>query len=227
MSETNSVQRPVGRTWRVVRHVREEYEVQAETREQALAALTYPDRVVIKSETCTPTSKAPVKPPVFGPVLSAGDSPGPVIHIELRGKVIVINECDKSLFDSYKWWIDSRGYVLTDIQREDGSKRTVGLHRLILCDPQGDVDHIDRQPLNNTRGNLRACTRSENCMNVPNRAGKTSKHRGVSKSRGKWVVVIRLGGKVQWIGTYKTEEEAAAVAAPYFASVPALTPTVG
>jgi hypothetical protein len=203
--------------------VREEYEVQAETREQALAALTYPDLVVIKSETCTPISKAPVKATIFGPELSDGSDPGPVIHIELSGSIIAINECDKPLFDSYKWLVDGRGYVLTDIQREDGSKRTVGLHRLILRDPEGDVDHIDRQRLNNTRANLRACTRSENCMNIPNRAGKTSKYRGVSKSRGKWVVVIRIGGKVQWIGSYGTEEEAAAIAAPYFANVPALT----
>ena len=146
-----------------------------------------------------------------------------VIYVNLKGSVISFDECDKPLFDAHSWWVDRRGYVLTKIQRQDGTWRTVGLHRMILGDPDGDVDHMDRNRSNNSRSNLRACTRSENCRNVLNRVGKSSSYRGVSFNRGKWAVVVRINDKVKWIGSFATEEAAAAVAAPYFADIPVLT----
>lgn len=45
--------------------------------------------------------------------------------------------------------------------------RKVLLHRLIMGEPEGlPVDHRDGDGLNNSRGNLRACTHSENRLNV-------------------------------------------------------------
>lgn len=40
------------KTWRVVRHVREEYEVEAATRAEAMAKAEDPHTVVITRETC-------------------------------------------------------------------------------------------------------------------------------------------------------------------------------
>lgn len=39
------------------------------------------------------------------------------------------------------------------------------LHRYLLNFPDGEIDHIDNDPLNNTRENLRVCSRQENCNN--------------------------------------------------------------
>lgn len=146
---------------------------------------------------------------------------GDIETVVLRGVSVVFNVCDSEIFHSHRWWTDSRGYVMTQVKTPEGKRRTIGLHRLIMGDHACDIDHINRNPSDNTRENLRLCSRSENCKNTADRKGKTSRFRGVSKSRGKWVVVVRIDGKVTWLGSFDTEEQAAAVAAPYF------SPTVG
>ena len=78
--------------------------------------------------------------------------------------------------------------------------------------PDGDVDHIDRNRVNNSWANLRLASRSENCANTETRANNTSGHPGVvwDKTRGKWRAQIRLGGKKTNLGRFLTFEEAKA-----------------
>ena len=73
------------------------------------------------------------------------------------------------------------------------------------------VDHIDGNTLNNRRGNLRIVTPQQSAANQKSRGG-ASQYRGVSKGRGdKWEVQLTSAG-VRWcLGTYDTEEQAAAV----------------
>ncbi len=85
--------------------------------------------------------------------------------------------------------------------------------------PSGLVDHKDRNPMNNSWKNLRDATYSQNNKNRPTAKNKTSRHRGVSKSRGKWAVVVRVDGKLKWFGYYDDEDEAGRIAAPYFEGV--------
>lgn len=88
------------------------------------------------------------------------------------------------------------------------------LHKLIFGDvPKGKlIDHIDRNPLNNLRSNLREATSSQNNINkAPYAVFKgTSKYKGVSKtSHGTFRARIKLNRKQINIGHYKTEIEAA------------------
>lgn len=140
--------------------------------------------------------------------------------LNVRGAVVLFDDEDLELVSQHKWWITPQGYACTKIRSEDGSRRTIGIHRLILGDPDTPaIDHINRNKMDNRRANLRACTDSENCRNKPMAKGKVSAHRGVSFKSGKWQVVIRVNGVLKWLGYHKTEEEAAAVAAPYFADI--------
>jgi hypothetical protein len=145
--------------------------------------------------------------------------------LDIRGVVVLFDDADLELVSRHKWWITPQGYAVTKIKRTDGLKkdkgrRTIGMHRLILGDPDTPAtDHINRDRLDNRRCNLRACTDSHNNRNRPTVAGKFSKHRGVTFVRGKWQVVIRVGGVLKFFGYHATEEAAAAIAAPYFADI--------
>jgi len=140
--------------------------------------------------------------------------------LDIRGVVVLFDDEDLELVSRHKWWIVPQGYAVTKIKRVDGSRRTIGMHRLILGDPDTPAtDHINRDRLDNRRANLRACSDSQNNRNRPTVEGKTSEHRGVSFKRGKWQVVIRVNGVLKWFGYHATEEAAAAVAAPYFADI--------
>ena len=96
---------------------------------------------------------------------------------------------------------------------ELGSKRTViRLHRLIMGFPSNtnDIDHIDRNPLNNRRCNLRLCTHAQNTRNMSKHIGITgSKYKGVTWRRGKWRATIGFNYKHKDLGSFNTEEEAA------------------
>ena len=85
------------------------------------------------------------------------------------------------------------------------------MHRLILgLESKGlFVDHIDGNPLNNKRNNIRICTSSQNNKNK--KPHGLSKYLGVCKSTGreKWQATIKFNGKYKMLGRFDNEEDAA------------------
>lgn len=75
--------------------------------------------------------------------------------------------------------------------------------------PNKDIDHINRNPLDNRIENLREASRSENLANSIRKHGKTSKHRGVRKSFGKWEARISQNNKSITLGRFEFERDAA------------------
>jgi hypothetical protein len=69
------------------------------------------------------------------------------------------------------------------------------------------VDHINRDKLDDRRGNLRIVTPAESRQNTPAISGR---HRGVSwdAARGKWQAKAQLNGRMVQIGRFASEEEA-------------------
>lgn len=105
--------------------------------------------------------------------------------------------------DKYVWG-NKGGYVY--------SRYAGALHRIIMkASDNMVVDHIDGNPLNNRKSNLRICTRPENSRNQRIRNDNTSKYKGVSldKSRKKWLGYIGVNGKKTYLGSYNTKEDAA------------------
>jgi len=73
--------------------------------------------------------------------------------------------------------------------------------------PKNEIDHIDLNKANNAISNLRECTRSQNLANrkTVNKLG----FKGVQKTPyGKYQAKIKKGGKLIYLGTYETPEEA-------------------
>jgi hypothetical protein len=91
--------------------------------------------------------------------------------------------------------------------------KTISMHREIMNHPAGLlVDHKNSNTLDNRRANLRRATHSQNMHNRQKIKSKTSsKFIGVffDKRIGKWAAKIRYQGKRIYLGSFKTEIEAA------------------
>ena len=91
------------------------------------------------------------------------------------------------------------------------------LSRWILgvTDSKHIVDHIDQDPLNNQRANLRIVGKRENSYNSGKRGwerkNKSSKYRGViwSKQTNRWQAVVHLTNGKSKCSFHKDEEDAA------------------
>lgn len=90
---------------------------------------------------------------------------------------------------------------------------TMLLHRVVINAEKGfDVDHINRNPLDNRFCNLQVVTHAENLQNQQEtgRKNSTSGFRNVDWDKGKklWRVTIRVNNKTMFIGRYKDLEDA-------------------
>lgn len=103
----------------------------------------------------------------------------------------------------------NKGYVMYSC-RTDGLNKKL-LHRIIMGEPESMlIDHINRNPLDNRRSNLRICTHQQNQCNRGKQSNNTSGFKGVCWHKGnqKWVAEIRINGKCKHLGYFDDPEEA-------------------
>ena len=120
-----------------------------------------------------------------------------------------IDLADYDKIKHYTFSIDKRSsYVVGHCKT-----KTYYLHRLIMeeSDPLIFIDHIDGNPMNNVRSNLRRSNSTTNSQNRSKCKNTTSKYIGVSfeKSKKKWRTTIHINGKTVLIGRFSNEIEAA------------------
>ena len=91
--------------------------------------------------------------------------------------------------------------------------KLVALHRLLMGYPDTlVVDHINHNPLDNTRKNLRVVSTAVNAQNTRMRSSNTSGYRGVGKSGSGWCASVKVNGKHTPLGWFKDVHEAGRVA---------------
>jgi hypothetical protein len=71
--------------------------------------------------------------------------------------------------------------------------------------PSASIDHVDRNRLNNSIGNLRTATQSQNAFNSPARSTSKSGFKGVSWCHvtSKWRATATINGKQKSLGRHK------------------------
>jgi len=141
------------------------------------------------------------------------------VEIELPcGRITKISNDSKKYLHIFKSWRFAGGYVkiCRYIKTDFGSaKEEYYLHTLLLGRPTGfQIDHINRNKLDNTLENLRLATRGENAMNKAKAKGTVSKYRGVSykyknNKKNPWTAYISKNGTRYDLGYFKSEIEAA------------------
>ena len=97
-----------------------------------------------------------------------------------------------------------------DLTKKD-RRNTVGLHRYIMKCPKGlQVDHINRNPLDNRKSNLRIVKQKENAKNKGSYSNNNSGHKGVYyiKCFKRWLAQVRRDNITYTSKRCKTMEEA-------------------
>lgn len=126
------------------------------------------------------------------------------MRISIKGKTFYIDRKDWAPLKDLTWHVGQ--YVYTQV-----NNKSIYLHRLIMNPPKGlYVDHINRNPLDNRRKNLRIATQSQNMANQGIAKHNSSGYKGVSfhKASQKWQAYIECGKKIH-IGCFASRDEAA------------------
>lgn len=143
-----------------------------------------------------------------------------------RGLVTLVDDEDYEFASSHRWQpVIERGQIRA-VQRVvylgggkyNQQRKTVKLHRelLGLTNPKTLVDHIDGNPLNNQRSNLRLATPSQNQANrvayIKRKRASGGGYIGVHhcKQTGRYMAWIKVNGTSHWLGRHDTPELAAA-----------------
>lgn len=113
----------------------------------------------------------------------------------------------------YAGSMSNKGYLTTRVKN-----KLYLNHRLIWLYhygyfPENQIDHIDRDKLNNRVNNLREVSQSCNIRNTGSRKNNKSGVKGVSwhKASKSWRVNIMTNGKPNYLGYYNDKTEAVAM----------------
>lgn len=113
-----------------------------------------------------------------------------------HGHVLTYDEADAALVDAHTWHAHrERGthYACTNVRKLDGRRTIVKLHRLLIPAARGiEIDHVNRNGLDNRRVNLRPGTPSQNKANRPAPRNNTSGYKGVSREGRRWIAYITV-----------------------------------
>lgn len=132
-----------------------------------------------------------------------------------HGYFAKVDDDDFEWLSKWRWYAVKGGktvYAARGIVKDDGKSSVMQMHRQILgvTDPKIQVDHRFGDGLDNTRENIRLCTRSQNLMNRGGFVG-SSQYKGVTwnKKRKLWLAGITINKKLKIIGGFLVEEDAA------------------
>jgi len=129
-----------------------------------------------------------------------------------QGKYALVDDKDFEQLNQFKWciWKDKN----TDYAARRKSEKIILMHRYIMNCPQNkQIDHKNRNGLDNRRNNLRICNIHQNARNRVGNKNTSSKYKGVCwhKKSNKWTCKIGINNKRKSLGFYHHEKDAARI----------------
>jgi hypothetical protein len=125
-----------------------------------------------------------------------------------------VDACDYTFLTQWKWcYLKAHrgGYAVRHGPRP--RRQYIYMHKVVAERKGliGQVDHENRNKLDNRRSNLRSASHRQNQGNKNLQANNTSGYKGVSwhKQARRWRAGIRHYGKSEYLGLYDTTKEAA------------------
>ena len=136
-----------------------------------------------------------------------------------QGQVTLVDDVDYEYLSQWKWhaaWYHGGFRATRNSPRVNGKQKTILMHTVVAQRMRIDarrIDHIDHNPLNNRRSNLRTATVVQNGHNRGPNKNNTTGVKGVSfdKVRGRYRARIGFENKHYHLGLFDTIPEAAAV----------------
>ena len=134
--------------------------------------------------------------------------------IELtRGRVAVVDDEDFDALAQYRWQCSKGGYATRSGKRVGSKRPCLYMHVVVFGQPvpKGfQVDHRNGDLLDNRRDNLRLATYRQNQQNAKTRVDNILGLKGVKFDRemGRYVARIHANGKRNYLGSFKTPDEA-------------------
>ena len=127
-----------------------------------------------------------------------------------QGKYTLVDNEDFECLNQYKWCAHKTRGGLWTAEGYLGGKKLLKMHRIILGAKTGqEVDHINRNSLDNRRKNLRICTRRENLLNRRRFKNRKWGYKGVYKLyNGMYFAQISFNNKKIWLGNFEKAREA-------------------
>lgn len=139
------------------------------------------------------------------------------IKLGKKDLYVLIDDDDYKLISKYKWHSQRSGNMIYAVSRnttEDWNFRVL-MHRFLLNAPVGiQVDHKNRNGLDNQRHNIRLCVSSENQYNKIGWSKSGFKGVGLNYYKMKSIryrAYIQYNKKLIHLGYYNTAEDAARV----------------
>ena len=132
-----------------------------------------------------------------------------------QGKVAIVDDEDYDYLMQWKWYVCNKRYkfyAVRNIPISNNKQTIISMHRLIMKPDKGMViDHLDGNPLNNQKNNLRICTHSDNMRNCKISIKNTSGYKGVSflKKKNTYKSAIKFNKKTIYLGLFTNPVDAA------------------
>lgn len=130
-----------------------------------------------------------------------------------QNQFALVDNDDYDYINQWKWCakkIYDNVYCAVRVGKRPRRER-IYMHRVIMnVEKTLEIDHIDGNPLNNQKYNLRICKHSENMLNRKKKKTNTTGYKGVRPtSNNKYQALICVNGKQTCIGTFENPIDAA------------------